>query len=180
MNEQNQKPTSQAQSATNASYKENGGSYDSAIETLKHIKRVNQLLLLFAENVLQRAAVHDQSKLEEPEKSTFDKITPLLRNITYGSDEYKNIMKENKSGIEHHQLSNTHHPEFYSNGIDGMNLIDLVEMFFDWKAASERHADGNIYRSIEIQEKRLNINPQLSNIFRNTADCLKDNSRFSL
>lgn len=163
-----------------ASYKENGDSYDSATETLKHIKRVNQLLLLFAENVLQRAAVHDQSKLEEPEKSTFDKITPLLKNTTYGSEEYKTIMKENKPGIEHHQLSNTHHPEYYQNGIDGMNLMDIVEMFFDWKAASERHADGNIYKSVEIQEKRFSINPQLSNIFRNTADCLKDDSRFSL
>lgn len=140
--------------------------YDSAPETLKHIKRVNQLLLLFTEDVLQRAAVHDQSKLEEPEKSTFDKITPLLRNTTYGSEEYKTIMRENKPGIEHHQLNNTHHPEYYKNGIDGMSLMDIVEMFFDWKAASERHADGNIYKSIEIQQKRFNIAEQLSNIFR--------------
>jgi hypothetical protein len=153
--------------------------YDSAIETLKHIKRVNQLLLLFVENIMQRAAVHDQSKLEDPEKSTFDKITPLLRNTTYGSDEYKKIMTENKEGIEHHQLNNTHHPEYYKNGIEGMDLMDIVEMFFDWKAASERHADGDINRSIGIQQKRFNINEQLSNIFRNTVKSLQNESRFS-
>lgn len=147
-------------------------SYDSALETLKHIKKVNTYLIWFSKNLLERATKHDQSKLEEPEKSTFDKITPLLKNITYGSDEYQRIMTENIKGIEHHQLSNSHHPEFYNNGIEGMNLLDLVEMFLDWKAASERHTDGNIYKSIEIQKNRFSINEQICQIFRNTADLL--------
>lgn len=30
-----------------------------------------------------------------------------------------------------------------------MNLIDIVEMFCDWKAASERQLDGNLLKSIE-------------------------------
>lgn len=174
MNEQNQKPTSETQSATNAGYKETGGNYDSALETLKHIKRVNELILWFVNDMLARAAQHDQSKLEEPEKSTFDIITPLLKGTTYGSDEYKKIMAQHKEGIEHHQLSNTHHPEFYENGIEGMDLMDIVEMFLDWKAASERHADGSIHKSIEIQKKRFNINEQLCQIFRNTTKYFGD------
>lgn len=179
MEENTQQRDNKNNSGADASYTAPTG-YDSALETLKHIKRVNELLIMVSKNLLQRAADHDLSKLQEPEKSTFDKITPLLRGTTYGSDEYKRIMNENREAINHHQISNTHHPEYYENGIDGMDLLDIVEMFCDWKAASERHADGNIYRSIEIQEKRFNINPQLSNIFRNTADCLKDDSRFSL
>lgn len=143
--------------------------YDSTADTLTHIKRVNTLILYFVTDLLKRATVHDQSKLEEPEKSTFDKITPLLRNTTYGSDEYRKIMRENIAGIKHHQKNNSHHPEFYAEGIDGMTLIDLIELFLDWKAASERHADGDIYKSIEVNKERFKLSEQLCNIFKNTA-----------
>lgn len=148
-------------------------SYDSTTDTLIHIKRVQELLMFFVVGLLNAALQHDRSKLQEPEKSTFDKITPLLRNTTYGSDEYKKIMSENKENIEHHQKSNSHHPEYYPNGIYDMDLFDIVEMFFDWVAASERHADGSILKSIEIQKKRFSIDEQLCQIFRNTAKKLK-------
>ena len=99
--------------------------YNSEADTLEHIKRVNGLIIWFVNDLLNRAIQHDQSKLEEPEKSTFDKITPLLKNTTYGSDEYKKTMADNKDTIAHHQLNNTHHPEFYENGIGGMDLMDI-------------------------------------------------------
>ncbi len=60
--------------------------------------------------------------------------------------------------------------EDIDNGINGMTLIDLIEMFCDWKAASERHTDGNIFKSIEINSKRFNINDQLKNILIKTAN----------
>lgn len=45
----------------------------------------------------------------------------------------------------------------------------LVEMFFDWKAASERHADGDIFKSIEINKERFGLSEQLAEILKNTA-----------
>ena len=42
-------------------------------------------------------------------------------------------------------------------------------MFIDWKAASERHDDGDIFRSIEINKNRFGISEQLCKIFKNTA-----------
>jgi hypothetical protein len=51
----------------------------------------------------------------------------------------------------------------------GFDLFDLMEMFFDWKAATERHADGDIYKSIEINKDRFKISDQICNIFTNTA-----------
>jgi hypothetical protein len=42
-------------------------------------------------------------------------------------------------------------------------------MFFDWKAATERHADGDIFKSILINEKRFGISEQLVRIMQNTA-----------
>jgi len=51
-----------------------------------------------------------------------------------------------------------------------MTLIDVIEMFCDWKCASERHADGDILKSIEINCKRFNIDQQLRQIILNTAE----------
>ena len=143
--------------------------YDSTQDTMLHKARVKNLLNMFCELIKYRAIIHDESKLNNPEKECFDIITPKLKELTYGSDEYKSIMNEFRYAIDHHQKTNSHHPEFYENGISGFDLFDLVEMFFDWKAASERHADGNIYLSIEKNKTRFNISEQLCNILNNTA-----------
>lgn len=37
-------------------------------------------------------------------------------------------------------------------------------------AAVERHADGDIHKSINYNTGRFNLDPQLVAIFRNTAD----------
>lgn len=52
--------------------------------------------------------------------------------------------------------------------------MDLVEMICDWKAASERHNDGNIRKSIEHNAERFGMSPQLTRIFENTADVMFD------
>ena len=145
-------------------------SYDSTADTLKHIKRVNELLIVGATELLSRGRFHDNSKLESPEKELFDEYTPKLKNCTYGSSEYQQYLEELKVALDHHYQHNSHHPEFYSNGIDGFDLYDLIEMFFDWKAASERHADGDIYKSIEINKVRFNMSDQLVRILHNTAN----------
>ena len=73
-----------------------------------------------------------------------------------------------KPALMNHYAINSHHPEFYKNGVDGMDLMDLVEMFCDWKAATERHVDGSPENSIGINAKRFELSPQLEMIFRNT------------
>lgn len=143
--------------------------YDSTKDTLLHIKRVNELLLQFTKEIIDRAIQHDNSKLQEPEKPLFDKMTPLLKGLTYGSDDYKKALDELKPALDHHYANNSHHPEHYKNGIDDFTLVDLVEMFIDWKAASERHDNGDIFRSIEINKNRFGISEQLCKIFKNTA-----------
>ena len=50
-----------------------------------------------------------------------------------------------------------------------MDLFDLIEMFFDWKAATERHNDGDINKSIEINKERFKMSDQICDIFKNTA-----------
>lgn len=147
--------------------------YDSTAETLKHIRRVNDFLIDASCEILSRAKKHDQSKLEEPEKSTFDEVTPLLKDLKFGSEEYTQATKKIKPALDHHYSVNSHHPQHYENGINGMNLFDIVEMFFDWKAAGERTKDGDIMKSIEINSERFGISKQLRKILENTVAYLE-------
>lgn len=143
--------------------------YDSSADTLNHKDRVAILTMNFINLLHNRAMLHDNSKLESKEKPIFDEYTPKLKNSTYGSEEYKEFLSGMKVALDNHYKHNSHHPEHYVNGINGMDLLDIVEMFFDWKAASERHDNGDIYKSIDINEKRFKMSEQLKNIFINTA-----------
>ena len=143
--------------------------YDSTLDTMKHSRRVDELLLQLVAAIQDRVGKHDESKMHDPEKAIFDEYTPLLKNATYGSDEYRQWLVEMKPGLDHHYASNRHHPEHFTDGIDGMTLVDLVEMLADWKAATERSDTGDLGRSLEINEKRFQMPPQMVSVLRNTA-----------
>jgi hypothetical protein len=142
--------------------------YDSRDDTIRHIGRVGELLGKIAWELSERARLHDASKLLEPEKSVFDAVTPALKGLTYGSAEYKAQLAAMGPALEHHYRENRHHPEHWQDGINGMSLVDLVEMFCDWKAATERHADGSLERSIQHNKTRFVMTDQLAAVFENT------------
>jgi len=139
-------------------------------ETWRHIHRVQYYLLNVVANLQKRLHIHDQSKLAEPEVQLFTEYTDKLRDVTYGSEEYKSFLSGLKPALDHHYANNRHHPEHWKNGVEDMTLLDLIEMICDWKAASERHNDGNIRKSIELNTERFNMSPQLRRIFENTVD----------
>jgi hypothetical protein len=137
-------------------------------DTEEHIFRVIENIDEVISNIFLRGTVHDDSKLREPELSIFVEYTPKLSTTTYGSEEYKEHLKGMQVALDHHYKVNSHHPEHYENGINGMSLMDIVEMLCDWKAATERHDDGDIYKSLEINAKRFGIDEQLLSILLNT------------
>lgn len=148
--------------------------YDSWHSTLEHIQNVRLKIYGVVNDLLMRALVHDASKLESPEKEVYDEFTPLLRTLEYNSKEYKEALVRMKPAIDHHFSVSRHHPEYFADGINGMNLVDLLEMILDWKAAGERHVEKptDIFRSIEIGVEKFGIDPQLKQILLNTATYL--------
>lgn len=138
--------------------------------TQAHINLVRMLLRRAAVELLQRGEVHDLSKFSPEEVKTFTEFTPKLRGATYGSAEYRGFLADMAPALAHHYAANRHHPEHFADGIEGMNLIDVLEMFIDWLASTKRHADGDIARSIEINSSRFAMAPQLVRIFQNTAE----------
>ncbi len=144
--------------------------------TMRHIERVRNLLNHFVKILLDRGEEHDQSKLCAPEVGLFTEYTSKLATCTYESAEYHAFRKAMGPALAHHYANNSHHPEHYKNGVDDMNLVDVLEMFCDWKAASERHNDGNIRTSIEKNADRFKLSPQLVKILENTVDLLQASS----
>jgi hypothetical protein len=142
--------------------------YDSASDTIKHIYKVEELLYRVIGMLQERAYEHDATKLEYPEKDIFDEYIPRLEATEYGSDEYKECLKGMNVALEHHYKENQHHPEHFEMGIEGMNIVDIIEMFCDWKAASMRNNTGDLRKSIEINQKRFLFSDELATIFRNS------------
>ena len=139
---------------------------------------MQKFLTFMALEIDSRGDIHDKSKLEEPEFEVFCEYTAKLATSTYGSEEYKTFLKEMKPALDHHYQNNRHHPEHFENGIDGMNIIDLIEMLCDWKAATMRHNDGDIRKSIELNTERFNLSPQLKNILLNSV-CLFEQANYT-
>lgn len=136
-------------------------------------------MVFIIDEMLTRSQGHDKSKLESPEVTYFDKFTPKLKSLTYGTDEYFECLKSLKPALDHHYKNNRHHPEFFDNGIEDMNLIDLIEMYCDWEAAVLRHDTGDIKKSLQFNSKRFKMSPQLIRVFENTIQYFKSKDQYS-
>ena len=144
------------------------------VETQKHIEAVRKYIRFMIDKIDLRGVKHDASKLESPEVEVFAEYTPKLNNTTFGSEEYYQNLDNMKSALDHHYASNRHHPEHFVNGINDMTLVDIIEMFCDWKASTLRHNDGNLLKSIETNAERFHMDGQLKQILLNTARMLDE------
>lgn len=143
--------------------------YDSTGDTLRHSLRVGALMGQAITELVQRSVRHDLSKVEPPEREVFDRVTPRLKGLTYGTDEYKTALADMGAGLDHHYAVNRHHPEHYIDGVNNMTLVDLIEVLADWKAATERHDTGSLAKSLAVQQERFGLSDQLVQVLRNTA-----------
>lgn len=67
------------------------------------------------------------------------------------------------------EFTGTRFERWMASPVNDMTLVDVLEMLVDWKAASERHTDGNIRKSIEVNTERFGLSPQLATILENTV-----------
>lgn len=138
-------------------------------DTMAHIELVRNLLYEFSDELYKRAQIHDASKLEEPEKSIFRKHTKALDACEFGSDAYVQHKQKVRVALDHHYAHNRHHPEHHKNGVADMTLIDIVEMFCDWRASSIKNNHGNTLDSIRVCQERFGFSKEFMHIFMNTV-----------
>ena len=145
------------------------------LDTMAHIEMVRKYMKFVNDRIIIRAIEHDKSKLEEDELPYFAAVNSRLKNLTFGSEEYKKNLEDLKPALDHHYNRNSHHPEHYKDGIKDMTLLDIIEMICDWKASSLRQNDGNLLKSIETNAQRFKIDKQLKQILINTAKLFEEN-----
>lgn len=141
--------------------------------TREHIKQVRLNLMQINDNLYYRGTDHDASKLVEPEASAFARIEVERTGVKYGTPGYNAMMASVQPAIDHHYANNDHHPEHFPNGINDMNLMQIVEMLCDWKAASQRGAQMPFLDGMNnVSRDRFKIDDQLFGILVNTVKAL--------
>lgn len=141
------------------------------LHTLKHKALVFSYILRFCCKLIYRAIVHDISKFGVYEGSSYGRHLPEFKTVKYGSVEYEEILKRFQPAIDHHYSKNRHHPQHFKDGYTGMNLLDLSEMFFDWKAASmKKIGTESLEKSLSINIARFNMSDDISKIMHNSLE----------
>jgi len=145
--------------------------YDCTDDVKLHIWFVKRYMDKMNLALVYRTPEHDASKLQQPEKYMFDEWTPRLKEFEFGSEEYKNALMYMGEALKHHYASNRHHPEHFENGVNGMNLVDVVEMVCDWKAAAFLKG---VECNIDYLAERFGLSEQLKSIIANTLEMLEE------
>src|ERR1051326_5675074 len=143
--------------------------FDSTADTLRHSLRVAELMGEPIKELIDRSVRHDLSKTREPELATYNQFAPRLREAAYGTAEHAALVAAMGEGLRHHYAHNRHHPEHFADGINGMTLVDLVEMLADWKAATERGRGDDLARTLQLNCERFGVSGQLRNTLVNPA-----------
>lgn len=128
------------------------------------------------ENYLKKPAIKYVVECPQLDLTSFGclEMEKMVRSVGYEKVTAAGIWSSINNGGKHFDLEfiGSNFETWMNSPINDMNLLDLLEMMIDWKAASERHNDGNIRKSIEINGKRFEMSPQLIRIFENTVDAL--------
>jgi hypothetical protein len=127
------------------------------------------MLSKFAGELSYRSAVHDNSKFSPEEFDVYAANVQHFNKYVFDTKEERELRERIEPGAVHHRKRNRHHPEHFENGIDDMNLIDVLEMLVDWKSASTRTPGDSLRKGLPILKEKYNISPQLLKILENTA-----------
>lgn len=95
------------------------------IETTKHKGWVAWYMARVCVALIRRAIAHDLSKYSAEEAPYFEAALPRLRNLEYGSADYKAAIESLGPALKHHYEVNSHHPEYHGDfGIKAMSPLD--------------------------------------------------------
>lgn len=139
--------------------------------TFKHKVFVLGYIIRFCAKLVWRGIFHDLSKFTLYEGYIYGQSLPEFKKAKYGTEEYGRVLEMAQPAIEHHYALNRHHPQHFAEGYRSMNLLDFTEMYFDWKAASNKSSGtGSLEKSLLINAKRFKMSPDIVGIMMNSTD----------
>lgn len=144
---------------------------DFLCDIILHVSEVQENLETIASELRKRGFAHDRTKFQALEFDAFVSTRDRFKKANYGSKEYQECVEIVKPAVDHHYQNNRHHTGYHKNGINDMNLVDIIEMICDWRAAARRSPDKDLKNTLEYAFEKYNIGEQLAKILTNT---LKD------
>ncbi len=130
----------------------------SLVKIIKHIGKVSSLLRKVARTLESRADTHDMTKFETDEFSGFCQLDSyrLHGKEEYGSKTYEAGM--NTDAVKLHLSRNSHHIEYWFNGLTDMSFADVVEMLIDWEIArQQRDTEQDINKTWVTRQERFKL-----------------------
>ena len=128
-----------------------------------HGRAIRTNLAKIASELIHRSAVHDDSKLSDEQLDRYISRHQEIHDLKYESPKREKIEEKYKDLLKTHHSEYRHHPEHFKNGIDDMNLVDVIEMLCDWAGAG-----ADIEQSLKLNQKKYCISPQLMTLIKNT------------
>lgn len=136
---------------------------------IQHIQWLMEGMASVQHELMRRMLTHDRTKIGEDELDAYAEIVPGFKDYEYGTPEHKAHGNRLGPAWKHHTENNRHHTEHFENGLNDMNLLDLIEMVCDWRAASMRSGNFDYGQSLRVFKERVNPDEQVMDIIRNTC-----------
>ena len=142
-------------------------------DTIRHVSEVAENLAEMRHDLEKRGIAHDRSKFEAVEFDAFVETRPAFKKANFGTPEYQKCTEATEEAVNHHYANNRHHTDYHSGGFADMNLLDILEMLADWRAASRRSPDLSFEESLPRAFERYKIPGNMQKHIVNTLKYLR-------
>jgi hypothetical protein len=135
---------------------------------IKHRYYVSFFLMKLIEDLFLRSNVHDVSKHSDEEFEGFRKSIYYLKGPWGQENRPPEILEQLNESLQIHYKRNDHHPEHFENGMEDMDLVQLLELIADWRAAMIGQDNHDIDETIATGQERFGYPDFMAKILKNT------------
>ena len=133
---------------------------------------VQDKLSTVARELISRGRTHDNSALGSPEIEVYHRFFSEYRKYKIGDPRKDEVFAQMAEAIGHHFQYNDHHPEHFENGINDMDLIQLMQFTADIMSWSEQE-QVDIFEILPMIRDKCGMVDQVYNLICNTITEIK-------
>lgn len=141
-----------------------------------HQERVSKVLKISSKELDKRAEIHDTDKINDPRiYEIYKEHFPYLKQLEFGSQEYKEYELKHFEKAHHLHVQNRHHFYDYRNNLNDINLFDLLEAIIDVDQSSRQYNENyNLDSSVNTIIQKKITDETLEILVRNTLKYLNE------
>lgn len=109
------------------------------------------------------------------EYNLYKEAVYAMKGLEFGTPEYNKVRPLLDQGFKLHSEVNPHHPEYYDNGVNDMDLLVFAEMIIDWCAAAIARGFKFKMSSVDNHAKRFNMDDEVLDIIKKNIELIIPN-----